>query len=220
MPASGETPALFILDLDSMHTSTVPGSENLFSPRWSPSGRYLAAVSADSSKLMLYDFQSRNWRPLAQGSFGNPEWFSDDTFLSVADVQSMSIVRNRVSNGATEPLANPQNEHAALTAVGIWTGLAPDGSLLTLRPNSPGGITTRTSRSRRTRRSHSRAIPSACAAELSSRSCMRCDEFAAIRLVSRLNAGAPAYRGQHSSVSLIKTNSINPRVPYAFVYAI
>ena len=55
---------------------------------------------------MLYDFQSRNWRQLAQGSFGNPEWFSDDTLLSVVDVQSMSIVRIRVSNGATEPLAN------------------------------------------------------------------------------------------------------------------
>jgi Tol biopolymer transport system component len=133
MPGSGESSALFILDLDSMHTSTVPGSENLFSPRWSPSGRYLAAVSADSSKLMLYDFQSRNWRQLAQGSFGNPEWFSDDTFLSVVDIQSMSIVRIRVSNGATEPLANLQNERAALTAAGIWAGLAPDGSLLTLR---------------------------------------------------------------------------------------
>jgi Tol biopolymer transport system component len=43
MPGSGETPSLLILDLDSMHASTVPGSENLFSPRWSPSGRYLAA---------------------------------------------------------------------------------------------------------------------------------------------------------------------------------
>jgi dipeptidyl aminopeptidase/acylaminoacyl peptidase len=133
MPGSGETPSLFILDLDSMHASTVPGSENLFSPRWSPSGRYLAAVSADSSKLMLYDFQSRNWRQLAQGSFGNPEWLSDDTFLSAVDVQTMWIVRIRVSDGATEPVANLQNERPAITSVGIWTGLAPDGSLLTLR---------------------------------------------------------------------------------------
>ena len=133
MPGSGETPSLFILDLDSMHVSIVPGSENLFSPRWSPSGRYLAAVSADSSKLMLYDFQSRIWRQLAQGSFGNPEWLSDDTLLSAVDVQNMQIVRIRVSDGATEPVANLQNERPTITAVGIWTGRAPDGSLLTLR---------------------------------------------------------------------------------------
>jgi Tol biopolymer transport system component len=133
MPGSRATPSLLILDLNSMHSSTVPGSENLFSPRWSPSGRYLAAVSADSSKLMLYDFQSGNWRQLAQGSFANPEWLRDDTFLSTVDVQTMSIVRIRVSNGATEPIANLQNERPALTGVGIWTGLAPDGSLLTLR---------------------------------------------------------------------------------------
>ena len=74
---------------------------------------------------MLYDFQSRNWRQLAQGSFGNPEWVGDDTFLSVVDVQSMSIVRIRVSNGATEPLANLQNERAALTAVGFGRDSLP-----------------------------------------------------------------------------------------------
>jgi Tol biopolymer transport system component len=133
MPGYAETASLFILDLDSMYISTVPGSENLFSPRWSPSGRYLAALSADSSKLMLYDFQSRNWRQLAQGSLGNPEWLGDDTLLSAVDVQNMRIIRIRVSDGATEPVANLQNERPAITSVGIWTGLAPDGSLLTLR---------------------------------------------------------------------------------------
>jgi len=45
----------------------------------------------------------------------------------------LSIVRIRVSSGATEPLASLQNERPALTGVGIWTGLAPGGSLLTLR---------------------------------------------------------------------------------------
>jgi hypothetical protein len=133
MPGSGETPSLFILDMDSMHTLIVPGSENLFSPRWSPSGRYLAAVSADSSKLMLYDFQSREWRQLAHGSFGNPEWLGDDTVLSAVDLQNMWIVRIRVSDGATKPIANLLNERPTITGVGIWTGLAPDSSLLTLR---------------------------------------------------------------------------------------
>ena len=54
-------------------------------------------------------------------------------FLTAVHVQTMSIVRISVSNGATELLASLQNERPALTGVGIWTGLAPDGSLLTLR---------------------------------------------------------------------------------------
>jgi hypothetical protein len=55
------------------------------------------------------------------------------SFLSAVDVQTMWMVRIRVSDGATEPVANLQNERPAITGVGIWTGLAPDGSLLTLR---------------------------------------------------------------------------------------
>ncbi len=48
-------PNIHIVDLKTAQVSDVPGSENLFSPRCSPDGRYVAALSADSTKLMLYD---------------------------------------------------------------------------------------------------------------------------------------------------------------------
>ncbi len=41
---SSEPLAIYIVDLATHQVSTIPGSENLFSPRWSPDGQYLAAL--------------------------------------------------------------------------------------------------------------------------------------------------------------------------------
>jgi Tol biopolymer transport system component len=65
IPGAPEQPLLYILDLSSRQATLLPGSEGLFSPRWSPSGRYIAVLNADSTKLMLYDFQTNSWRQLA-----------------------------------------------------------------------------------------------------------------------------------------------------------
>ena len=43
-----------VVDMKTRKVSSVPGSNGLFSPRWSPDGRYLAAISTEGShKLML-----------------------------------------------------------------------------------------------------------------------------------------------------------------------
>jgi serine/threonine protein kinase/Tol biopolymer transport system component len=58
-------PNIHIADLKTSRVSDVPGSENLFSPRCSQDGRYVAALSADSTKLMVYDTGKRvgrSWR--------------------------------------------------------------------------------------------------------------------------------------------------------------
>ena len=48
--------AIHIFHLDTQILSTIPHSEGLWSARWSPAGRYLAALTRDDKKLMLYDF--------------------------------------------------------------------------------------------------------------------------------------------------------------------
>jgi Tol biopolymer transport system component len=40
-----------ILDLRTHQVDTLPGSQGLFSPRWSPDGRYIPAFSVDSTSL-------------------------------------------------------------------------------------------------------------------------------------------------------------------------
>ena len=57
-----------IADLETGQITPVPGSKGLFSPRWSPDGRHLVALSHDSLRLLLYDFASQQWRPLVTGT--------------------------------------------------------------------------------------------------------------------------------------------------------
>jgi Tol biopolymer transport system component len=58
---STEPFAIYVVDLNSRRISAIPGSENLYSPRWSPDGRHLAAMSSDSKRLLLFDFKTQKW---------------------------------------------------------------------------------------------------------------------------------------------------------------
>jgi Tol biopolymer transport system component len=60
---SANHPAIQVLELTASKVSTIPGSQGLFSPRWSPDGRYIAALSIDFTKLMLFDFRTQKWSP-------------------------------------------------------------------------------------------------------------------------------------------------------------
>jgi hypothetical protein len=50
----------------------IPGSQDLFSPRWSPDGRYLAAMNQQSTKLLLYDFKTQKWSDWTSELIGFP----------------------------------------------------------------------------------------------------------------------------------------------------
>jgi Tol biopolymer transport system component/DNA-binding winged helix-turn-helix (wHTH) protein len=132
MPGTSQKPELYILDLASKGVTPLPGSQGLFSPRWSPSGRYIAALDTDSTKLMLYDFQTGSWRLLVQRVLGDPEWSHDDSSVYAIDVHAMSMVRIQI-NGRMETLASLNAERVAVTDTGIWIGLSPDDSVMTLR---------------------------------------------------------------------------------------
>lgn len=59
----------------------MPGSGNLFSPRWSPDGRFIAALSLDQRQVRLYDVARQTWASLAVASGADPVWSSDSRFL-------------------------------------------------------------------------------------------------------------------------------------------
>ncbi len=125
--------AIHILDLASHRVWDVPGSQGLYSPRWSPHGNHLLAFSADSQTLLLYDFATQKWTPLATGSLGWLCWSHDGQYVYVLDFSAKdAIVRIHVSDCKVEPVADLSN---LITAgrYGAALALAPDDSPLMLR---------------------------------------------------------------------------------------
>jgi Tol biopolymer transport system component len=129
--ASG--PAIRILNVQTGEVSTVPGSEKMFSPRWSPDGRYLAAMTSDSSRVVLFDFQTQRWREIAKGTLSWLNWSRDSQYIYMKDLTGDgSVDRIRATDGKVEKIADLNN----FVATGLGGGsvsVAPDGSALLLR---------------------------------------------------------------------------------------
>jgi dipeptidyl aminopeptidase/acylaminoacyl peptidase len=131
-------PNIHIADLKSSQISDVPGSENLFSPRGSQDGRYIAALSADSTKLMLYDMGKKSWTQLAVARFGYENWSHDGKYLYAEDYSDSTddMVRVSVPEGRVERLLSLKEVPRGFDPWEFWVGLAPDDSPLLMRDRS------------------------------------------------------------------------------------
>ena len=124
-----------VFDLRSQQFSTLPGSEGLFSPRRSPDGRYLAALTRDSGSLMLYDFHTQKWSKwlTEPGNITYPSWTKDSSYIYFDNFLTDHPTARRVKLGASQ-----SEELFSLSGLprfqglvsGVWSGLAPDNSRL------------------------------------------------------------------------------------------
>jgi eukaryotic-like serine/threonine-protein kinase len=122
---------IHVLDLRTHQTTTLPGSQGLYSPRWSPDGRHIAALTADSRKLMLFDAESAKWQVWAELPIGFPSWSQDGKYLYFDTVSAVdpAIYRLRIGDHTPEHVLSLKGLRRAVGFAG-WIGLAPDGSLL------------------------------------------------------------------------------------------
>jgi len=129
-PAKGV--AIHLLDLRMHQESLLPGSEGLFSPRWSPDGRYVAALPLNGESLRLYEFATQKWVELAKLPMGYPSWSRDSQYIYFDTLGSdAAFYRVHVSDRKLERLVSLKNVRRSGTYQ--WTGLTPDGSPLLLR---------------------------------------------------------------------------------------
>jgi serine/threonine protein kinase/Tol biopolymer transport system component len=133
--------SIHVLNLQTRQVSTLPGSQGLFSPRWSPDGRFINATSSDGFKISLFDLKTQSWKTLDNGHRCNyPMWSRDSNYIYFANPfeNGTTFYRLRVSDNKLEPVANTTNLTRGLASgiFGQWTGLTPDNSPLLLRDTS------------------------------------------------------------------------------------
>jgi Tol biopolymer transport system component/DNA-binding winged helix-turn-helix (wHTH) protein len=129
-------PDVRILDLKTQKSTTVQGSEGMWSPRWSPDGQYLVALAYPTTKLMLFSFATNTWEELASGSnFAWNCWSHDSKFVYAQD--NDSLVRIAISDHKKEQIASLKGFRSTAYWMDRWNagwfGVAPDGRPITTR---------------------------------------------------------------------------------------
>lgn len=128
-PDGGE--ALYIYDVDTGQYSVVPDSSGLWSARWSPDGRFIAATTIADNELRIYDFETAKWRSIGVAHVGSPAWSSDASYIYYRSVglPPRHVERVRIADGRVERLF----DLSGLREAYWWLGLAPDDSPLLMR---------------------------------------------------------------------------------------
>jgi eukaryotic-like serine/threonine-protein kinase len=122
-----------VLDVASHQVSTMPGSQGLYSPRWSPDGRHILGMNIDSSKLLLFDVQFQKWSEIGEGVFAYPAWSKDGSYVYAMDLRGKgAVLRIRISDRKIEQVVDLKN-FISVGGFGTSLALTSDDSPLLLR---------------------------------------------------------------------------------------
>ncbi|PYV67334.1 MAG: hypothetical protein DMG97_27485 [Acidobacteria bacterium] len=129
------------LNLQTHSVSAVPGSEGLRSPRWSPDGRYVSAVSVGRvgstsvDKLILFDVATQKRTEQAPGmDTGFQSWSRDGKYIYFFGSAGgeRGVFRVAVGDNRPEKILSLQNFRAT-GRFGDWHSLTPKDDPLVLR---------------------------------------------------------------------------------------
>lgn len=127
---SNGTDSIHVVDVQSRTVTNIPGSRGLWTARWSPDGRFMAALSMVGQRLMLYDIKSKTWRPTEVTNVNNLTWSKDSRLIYFDTTGVRSLRRIRVADKRVGFLADISGYP---NLAWWWSGLSPDNSPLILR---------------------------------------------------------------------------------------
>jgi eukaryotic-like serine/threonine-protein kinase len=130
-PASGQTP-LHSIDLKTMAVTTLAGSEGMFSPHWSPDGRFIAGRFGAFLTLHLYEVSTGRQTEISDKLVGYPNWSRDgeSLFYNLTGSADAGWWRYRMSDRKVERLTAGQKIPVASDG---WFGPGLNNTLITSR---------------------------------------------------------------------------------------
>jgi Tol biopolymer transport system component len=126
-------------DFRSGKTTNLQGSEGLWTARACPAGRYVAALTLDYRKLVLYDLKTSTRTDLAtfpDSTVGeNPTWSKDGKWLYYDSPHSAhpAIYRISIPGKRIERVASLAGIPRVHGGISWWIGLTPDNQPLILK---------------------------------------------------------------------------------------
>ncbi|HTQ53679.1 MAG TPA: hypothetical protein VMI94_04410 [Bryobacteraceae bacterium] len=134
-----ESCSIHRFDFASGKTSDFPNTSGLWTARACPTGRWIAALTRDNRKLVLYD--ERTAARIYLASFAesvigdNPTWSSNGKFIyfDVPNAVAPAIYRIAVPSGRKKRVASLEGIHRVRSDLGLWIGLTPDNLPLVVR---------------------------------------------------------------------------------------
>src|SRR5262249_23284651 len=122
-----ETKSLQILDLKTRQVSKLPDSDGLWARRWSPAGRYIAAIPDKArNELMLFDFPTQRGSVLAEQQAVWPRWSVDGEHIYFSSSSDSDMSRVRIGDRKVERLASLKDFRLAPGVFGAWVSWTPD----------------------------------------------------------------------------------------------
>jgi eukaryotic-like serine/threonine-protein kinase len=116
-----------VLDLASKQVSTVPGSQGLYAPRWSPDGQHMVAIAADNEAILIYDFKLQKWSRWISGlgQISTPVWTRDGKYLYFDSKagEHPGYRRVKLGDSHSELVVELKELHRSW-----WSGITPDNS--------------------------------------------------------------------------------------------
>ena len=121
-----------VLDVVSHRVSTIPGSYNMWSPRLSPDGRYIAAMTPTHG-LRVFDRELQRWTTLQKAPVNWPCWSQDSRSIYFLGPDTLKAVsRTSLDGGQTEVVVDLKDFRGTGWYAG-WMGMDPSDAPLLLR---------------------------------------------------------------------------------------
>lgn len=126
--------SLHLQDVATREVRTLEHSSGLWSPRFSPDGKYIAAVTSDSKALRIAKWSDGDWNEAARMRLIEyPAWSADSRYIYFTgqrEVAHYEVFRFDVPNVRLERVIDLKGFSLADEN---WFGVAPDGSPLVSR---------------------------------------------------------------------------------------